>query len=283
MSYLDKDTENTENNENIENIENTFYEKQFFNYGFIITRHVNSEKTNKYWNHCVRCIRKNYPFRKIVIIDDNSNYRFVEPEYNYKNIEIVQSEFPKRGEFLPYYYFYHRKWFENAVIIHDSVFIHKRIPFETFNNFKVMPLWHFEADTENVDNTTRLISNFNYFHLLREKLTLNETIVKPIDKWHGCFGCQSYINHDFLQFIFKKYNMFSLINKVKNRPDRCCTERIFGLIFSLEAPFLKLKKSMFGSIHHYLYSFNYTFEKYKEDLTVKKKLPHYIIKVWSGR
>ena len=42
-------------------------------YGFIMTRHVNSEKTNRYWNHAVRCIKRFYPFRKIVIIDDNSN------------------------------------------------------------------------------------------------------------------------------------------------------------------------------------------------------------------
>ena len=27
------------------------------NYGFIITRHVNSEKTNKYWNQTVKLIR----------------------------------------------------------------------------------------------------------------------------------------------------------------------------------------------------------------------------------
>jgi hypothetical protein len=37
-------------------------------YGFIITRHVNSEKTNKYWNNCVMCIRMFYPYKKIVII-----------------------------------------------------------------------------------------------------------------------------------------------------------------------------------------------------------------------
>ena len=33
-------------------------------YGFIITRHVNSEKTNKYWNKCVRCIRTFLPSKK---------------------------------------------------------------------------------------------------------------------------------------------------------------------------------------------------------------------------
>ena len=56
-------------------------------YGFIITRHVNSEKTNKYWNKCVRCIREFYPFRKIVIIDDNSNQKFVKSEMVKKKYE----------------------------------------------------------------------------------------------------------------------------------------------------------------------------------------------------
>ena len=74
-------------------------------YGFIITRHVNSETTNKYWNNCVRCIRRFYPCRKIVIIDDNSNKEFLIPFANYTNVEIVESEFPGRGELLPYYYF----------------------------------------------------------------------------------------------------------------------------------------------------------------------------------
>ena len=54
-------------------------------YGFIITRHVNSEKTNKYWNKCVRCIRKFYPLRKIIIIDDNSNSDFIKADFLISN------------------------------------------------------------------------------------------------------------------------------------------------------------------------------------------------------
>ena len=76
------------------------------NYGFIITRHVNSELTNKYWNNCVKCIRRFYPYRKIVIIDDNSNKDFVKSFYNFDNVEIIESKFPGRGELLPYYYFH---------------------------------------------------------------------------------------------------------------------------------------------------------------------------------
>jgi hypothetical protein len=254
-------------------------------FGFIITRHVNSETTNNYWNQCIRCLRKFYPHRKIIVIDDNSNYCFVKADYEYKNVEIVQSEFPKSGELLPYYYFYNRKWFNNAVIIHDSIFIHKRIPFEKFTKIKVLPLWHFEPDTENVFNSISLISEFKNKHFLKSKLLLdNNFALGNFDKkWHGCFGVQSYINHDFLVNIFNKYNMGSLIHKVKSRPDRCCLERIFGLIFSLESPFTRKMKSMFGSIQVYINNFRYSFENYKHDLLVKKKLPHYIIKVWSGR
>jgi hypothetical protein len=83
-------------------------------FGFIITRHVNSDKTNNYWNNCVKLIRTLYPLRKIVIIDDNSDYNFVKQEHEYRNLQIIQSEFPKRGELLPYYYFLKHKFFSES-------------------------------------------------------------------------------------------------------------------------------------------------------------------------
>ena len=42
---------------------------------------------------------------------------------------IIQNDFPKRGELMPYYYYLHNKLFDTAVIIHDSVFINKYIDF----------------------------------------------------------------------------------------------------------------------------------------------------------
>ena len=126
-------------------------------YGFIITRHVNSEKTNEYWNHCVKLIRSNYPFKKIVIIDDNSNYSFVKAHFEYKNVQIIQSEYPGRGELLPYVYYIRNKWFNNAVIIHDSVFFHKRIPFEGLK-MPVFYFWNHIYDKENITNLLRISS-----------------------------------------------------------------------------------------------------------------------------
>ena len=46
-------------------------------YGFIITRHVNSETTNKYWNQNIKLIRTHYPLKQIVIIDDNCYCYFI--------------------------------------------------------------------------------------------------------------------------------------------------------------------------------------------------------------
>ena len=256
------------------------------NFGFIMTRHVNSEKTNNYWNNSIRCIRRFYPDTKIIIIDDNSNYEFVKGDYEYKNIEIIQSEYKGRGELLPYFYFYQNRYFDNAVIIHDSVFIHKKINFDIIKGFDVLPLWHFSADKENVFNSLRLISNLKNSFLLNRKLTLtddNIILLGRKDEWFGCFGVQSYINHNFLSKIVNKYNLFTLLDKVNSRPDRCCLERIFGIIFNLESSITRKYKSLFGSIHNYDNCFNYTYDNYKHDIIFKQKLPRSIIKVWSGR
>ena len=122
-------------------------------YGFIITRHVNSIKTNKYWNYCIQCIRRFYPSEKykIVVIDDNSKKEFLKEFNNYENVTYIQSEFPGRGELLPYYYFYQYHFFKKAVIIHDSVFFQKRIKFENIH-LPVLPLWHFENEKKEKTN-----------------------------------------------------------------------------------------------------------------------------------
>ena len=103
------------------------------NFGFIITRHVNSASTNKYWNQCVKLIRTHYPYKQIKIIDDNSDYTFVNADFDYINIEIIQSEYPKRGELLPYIYFLRHKWFDNAIILHIVYLFTKEFHLKTLH------------------------------------------------------------------------------------------------------------------------------------------------------
>lgn len=253
-------------------------------YGFIITRHVNSARTNNYWNHCVRCIRNLYPQNKIVIIDDNSNKEFLITENEYENIIVVESQFKKRGELLPYYYLLKEKYFAHAVIIHDSVFFHRRLNFEKLLNLNVIPLWHFHADKENamksLQITTFLTNRFN----VQSKLLFNETVLGiPQSNWSGCFGCQCFISLKFLTYLEDKYHITNMIELVKCREDRCCLERIFGVLFYTEnAKQLNTTRSLLGRIHNHYAAFSYNYEKYMEDIR-ENRIRQNIVKVWTGR
>ena len=59
---------------------------------------------------------------------------------------IIYSEFNSRGELLPYYYFYRFKFFDTAVIIHDSVFINDFIDNRSLLTPNCKILWSFEHD-----------------------------------------------------------------------------------------------------------------------------------------
>ena len=265
-------TEPTNNDNNVTDVSD---------YGFIISRHVTCSKTNKYWNNAVISIRTLYPLRKIVIIDDNSNQSFVKAFFNYKNVTIINSEYEKRGELLPYYYFYKYKFFKNAVIIHDSVFIRRRIAFEKIIGKSVIPLWHFDADRENLNESRVLIQRLKNNTEIAEMLLLNNSFLSYNKKWVGCFGVQSFINLGFLEHIENKYNLSNLLYSVKCRADRCALERIFGIIFCIESKDLYRNKSILGHIHKYS-KWGYTFEEFVRDRS-KKRIFHPVVKVWTGQ
>jgi hypothetical protein len=228
--------------------------------GFIIIRHVNNEKTNKYWIHCMNCIRQYYPENKILIIDDNSNYDFITDPPLY-NTTIINSEYPKRGELLPYYYYLHNKLFDTAVILHDSVFINKYIDFSV-DKYKF--LWEFEHEWDQIEDETRIIDIFNDSEL--KEFYEN----KPL--WKGCFGCMSIITHDFLTYINDKYDISKLLDCVLNRNNRRSFERVLACLLQKEAT----KETLFGDIHKYC-KWEITFE----EIDQYKHLP--IIKCWTGR
>ncbi len=252
-------------------------------YGFILTRHVNSEKTNKYWNQCVKLIRTYYPLRQIIIIDDNSNQDFVKAEHAYKNITVIQSEYPGRGELLPYIYYLRYRWFPNAIIIHDSLFIHRRIPFEKLN-MPVLPLWHHLYDKENVNGLLKLASSLKNNHILLDKINGSTINILGLNKnsFNLCFGGQAFIQLTFLEKLQHKYNIHALVNTVRNRTDRCAFERIIGLLFCEECPQLTNTLSLFGDIMNKYKAFEYNYDEYSNDLR-QNKIPYPFVKVWTGR
>ena len=262
-------------------IDDIFYKnKKVENKGFIVLTHVNDEKTNKLWNHNIFKIRQ-YHNHKIVIINDNSSKEYLKLDNElFKNndlyfdinelqdIEWIQSEYPKRGEILPYYYLYKKKLFEQAIIIHDSTFIQKKYNIDTNN---IDYLWHFEHHANDYINEINMI----------EKIE-NKTLIESYDakKWYGCFGCQTIINYTFIKEVQDKYNIFKLLDFIDSRSKRMNFERIFSILCTEINNELYNKKSIYGNILEYQ-DWGLAFQDYiKFEGNYKKKD---LIKTWCGR
>lgn len=253
---------------------------------FVITRHVNSEKTNRYWNECYSCIRKFYSTIHVIIIDDNSNHEYLktlESTPPLHNVFFIQSEFPGRGELLPYYYLNKYKVMKTAIIIHDTVFIQQPVPEMFAPSPTPIFMWNFQHCWEyDIAYTKHLISKLSPQYVDR-LLQLYENK----NKWRGCFGVMSIINPEYISSVLDKtYGLFNLMQEVNMRTHRCCLERVFGLICSesVEVP----NNTLLGDIHNYLnlYSnWGCDFDQYiidKHDAT--KNLQMFpMIKVYSGR
>ena len=224
-------------------------------------RHVDSAITNSYWIKCYNSIRKWYPENSILIIDDSSNSKFVTNEELYKTT-IINSEFPKRGELLPYYYYLQNKLFDTAVIIHDSVFIQKKIKFEV-DKYRI--LWTFNLHTsDQIDDETIMINLFNNDKLCK--------FYKNKKLWNGCFGGMSIITHDYLMYINNKYNISKLLDVVLTRYNRCSFERVIACILQIE----NTTESLLGDIGKYC-PWGITLN----DINKYSDLP--LLKVWTGR
>ena len=260
-------------NRRFENFEN-------LDYGFVITRHVRSEETNLVWLTCVAQIQKFHPNKKIVIIDDNSNYEYIKnvKDIDLSNCIIIDSEFKGSGELLPYYYYSKNKWFDKMIFIHDSVFVNSEI--DTTNVENVKFLWHFDggegSDDSLNNNIERLIQSTNTVYV-DELIDLFKS-----NNWKGCWGVMSIITHDYVVHLFDKYNLTELVNHVKNRHDRMSLERLFGLICCFEDHGLinNSNISMYGDFRNNIVDKNAN--DYLQDID-DNKFDKKIVKLFFGR
>ena len=231
-------------------------------FGFIITRHVNSQQTNLLWMECVQQIKARYPSTPIVIIDDNSDYRFVK-NVNVANCIVVQSEYPKRGELLPYFYLLKHRWFKKAVILHDSVFVQK--PLELVEN---VALWQFNHHYEDFNEEQKMLGMLTNSEPLLEAHRTNQ--------FNGMFGVMSVVTLDFLDKLEQRYAFTNWIHYVSSRKHRMCLERAMGVLFSVENP----APSLFGNIFEYC-QWGITYTQYARNRAPFQRYP--LVKVWSGR
>lgn len=234
--------------------------------GFILSRHVKDVNTDRYWLEACRCIRNIYPEIPIVIIDDNSDYSYVTPN-TFDDCIVIQSEFPARGELLPYYYMYTKRLFKKAIIIHDSVFLQSPIQYENVKN--VCFLWDFNMSDGQIFNES--------IELINKHLPIQMSYENYTSRYRGCFGVQSIISFDFLEVIEAKYNFLNMIKSITSRRYRMALERLFAICcyetkYSIDIPIC-------GDILKQSYSWGQTFDDYKS----LKVYNTPFVKVWTGR
>ena len=228
--------------------------------GFIILRSVRDSATNKYWINSYECIRKFYPDNHILIIDDNSVPEHITDHPTHKTTRI-QSEYPGRGELLPYYYYLKNKLFDTAVILHDSAFINKPLNLD-ISGYRM--IWDFEHDWDQVEDETRMLEIFNDKDL--SEFHRNKSI------WYGCFGGMSIITHEYLMMINNKFDLSLLLPMVLTRYNRCSFERVISVLLNYHS----YQKPLLGNIHRYCpWGVPYRDKSYYSHLP--------IIKVWTGR
>ena len=238
------------NNINNNNIIN--YSKNIINmiediktFGFIIIRYVNSPQTNQLWINCYNSIRRFYN-NMIIIIDDNSNPEFL-TEYNTINTKIIKSEFPRRGEFLPYYYFIKNKFFFRAIVLHDSMILNKyydfnniNIKYKNYTRLFSFPSSSYNTDIEHFKEMCSFVKNGQQIYKYH---TIN------LKSLIGCFGVCYVIDYDFLITIQKKYNIINLINYIDTRRKRMCLERFLSCLFEYyRGKSFITSKDLFGNI-----------------------------------
>ena len=257
--------------------------KEYFedNYTIYISRYCNSETTGKYWKYNYELIRNLYKKVKIIIIDDNSNPEFIKDDNLYRDIEFIYTKgtnMVARGELLPIYYHYYNNKTPYALMIHDSVFIHKPIH-EYIYKDDFISLWDFNS--------------INYYQLLEKRTNELMTVVNKSSKladiwkcrllWEGVFGTMGIVSYEYLHKLHKEFNFGMLYNEINNRTDRMVLERLMAIFYFCIHN--KTPNSILGNIHIFNENalgklWDLSWEEYMNDENLKNNM---IVKVWTVR
>jgi hypothetical protein len=150
---------------------------------------------------------------------------------------------------------------------------------------EVKILWNFSHHWEMlpghyiVNDIKNLLGKLNHSEELLQ-------VYENKDKWCGCFGIISILTLEFCEKVLhEKYNFFILLDHLKTKIDRCCLERLFGIVCCHHDSNVK-NKVLMGDIHNYVNQYcnwTYDFDEYLRDSAENKIQRFPIIKTFNGR
>ena len=230
--------------------------------GFVILRHVDTARADSYWKLCYDSVRRLYADEPILIVDDNSDPALVTPHAT-TGTTFVQSEYPGRGELLPFIYYLRHKISDRAVFLHDTVFIQSAVPF--CEGYLYQHLWAAGHHPDDHAGEVRMLGVLKNPPLaLHAKKT----------RWHACFGAMVVIKHEMLCSVDKAYTLANLAGAVLTRDDRRVFTRVVACL--LRTLYDTTPPPVYGNIQDYCPP-----QRQFEDRATLHHLP--AVKVWGGR
>ena len=241
--------------------------------GFIVLRHVNSARTNEYWIESCRRIRRHYPTNKILVIDDDSDREHLK-ETQLDNVRVIESEYPRRAEMLPYYYYLHNREFDRAVILNDSAFLNAPLAIPDVPH---CALW--SAPENYADQAMSLPKK-----AFGPERVAALSAMAVTDGWRSCFACMAAITHDCLKDLNDRYPLDLFLqplwdSRCPARTARMHFEQTMGCMLQSIVP---CPRSLFGDIHDWCKMEGVEYGGIAfEDLKAHPTPP--LVKVWTGR
>jgi hypothetical protein len=246
---------------------------------FVVLRHVRRWVHAPLWRRCVESIGRFHPGVPIVVIDDNSEPRMVQPRRDAPDPPgitcVIQSEYPGAGEILPYHYFLQGRFASRSMIfLHDSMYLKRPLSRQELTSRRMVFLWHFEPNRNRGDVVLEFCRRIGG----REGASLLS--LYSANRWKGCFGSATIVDIDTLRQWESRYRFVStLLPVINSRHHREALERIIGVIYAATQP-LSQSPSLFGSISLHPHFMNYYREATEDEL---RGYDSAVVKTWRWR
>lgn len=224
-------------------------------YGFLIPTCLQDAAQYRMLQLNLQSIKYHHPGQKIVVIDDHSHYQYIldDPE-----ILVIKAGHIGAGEIHTYWYWYHWKFFDYAIILHDACEIHQSLPIDLREPVKF--LWYFHdhrrwhEDNIDLHLQTDDIKTPNdevkvYIQQIedpeiREKFL--DILENKAESYLCCWGMMSMMSYKFLVQMQEKTKILDLYSKIKGQRPRMMMEYLFSMAIylTLNVPILGCEYSL---------------------------------------
>lgn len=212
-------------------------------WGFIVVTHCSTDAHVTMLHDSLGALHRHHPAVPIVLIDDWSPLPLQLDRLSLP-LTVERSVLtPGAAEVLPYLYYFKNRYFDVAVILHDSMQLQR--PLVGIDQVTTVKFIRYFTCHEDWPQIPEPETAYNRRHHIQTHEDLIHHLVStqandflweqfsrryaPKSEWRGCFGVMSIIHHDFLRYLQEKTEILTLFQVVHTNRTRRAMETLFAL------------------------------------------------------